>query len=186
MGTIDIPQQTVARAARGDIRAFEEIYRSFSPFVYTVALRMVRAHEVAEDITQEVFLKIYRNVWKFRFRSSLKTWIYRITFNTVLNFLRKYPSGRYIEMKDPAAQSAVEPDVYEHIQKEDDRQRLDTLLEKLNPDQRACIVLRELQGFSYEEIAQTLRIKINTVRSRLKRARRILMNEAKEGVANEV
>ncbi len=185
MGIIDIPQQTVVRAARGDIRAFEEIYRSFSPFVYTVALRMVRGHEGAEDITQEVFLKIYKNVWKFRFRSSLKTWIYRVTFNTVLNFLRKYPSGRYIEMKDPA-QYAVEPDVYEHIRKEDNRQRLDTLLEKLNPDQRACIVLRELQGFSYEEIAQTLRIKINTVRSRLKRARRILMNEAKEVVTNEV
>lgn len=185
MGTIEISQQTVKRAVGGDREAFEEIYRVLSPFVYNVALGMVAARESAEDITQEVFLKIHKNLWKFRFRSTLKTWTYRVTVNTALNFLRKYPSGRTIEMKNPELY-AVEPGVYEHMEKEDGRRRLASLLEKLNPDQRACLILRELQGFSYEEIARALGVKINTVRSRLKRARQILMNEAKEVVKNEV
>jgi len=174
----DISIDVLKQAAEGDIEAFERVYRLTSGFVYNVALKIIHNYADAEEITQDVFMKVYRSLKDFHFRSSFKTWLYRITVNTAIN---RYRSTRR-EKKDrvdfdtvidivPVAQSAGD----EPLAKSDNEILLNKLLEGLNPEYKACLVLREIEGLSYKEIAVSLSIPVNTVRSRLKRAREALL-----------
>ncbi len=176
----DISIDIIAKAAGGDIEAFGDIYRKTSTFVYNVALRITNNSENADEVTQDVFMKIYKNFKNFNSLSSLNTWIYRITVNTAINRLKaekRHTAGR-IDY-DPAVQPVSQKEaVRNNI---DSKERISVLLSALNPDQRACIVLREIEGLNYREIARTLRINVNTVRSRLKRARQRLLAFAKKG-----
>ena len=173
---IEIPRDTIHKAAEGDMAAFECIYKAASGLVFTVALRVVGNWQTAQEVTQDVFLKIHSGLGSFEFKSSLKTWIYRITVNTAIN-ARKYAhrgTRRTVSIEDgvPAAELACQPpDIAAKIENE---HTVETLLEKLSPEQRAAIVLRELEGLCYEEMARVLHVNINTVRSRLKRARAAL------------
>ena len=176
----NISKDIITKAAGGDIEAFEDIYRKTSTFVYNVALRITNNSEDADEVTQDVFMKIYRNLKNFNSLSSLNTWIYRITVNTAINRLKakkKHIDGR--TDYDPAIQPVSQKEgVRNNI---DSKERVSLLLSALNPDQRACIVLREIEGLNYREIARAMRININTVRSRLKRARQKLLAFAKKG-----
>ena len=176
----NISRDIIAKAARGDIEAFEDIYRKTSTFVYNVAFRITNNSEDADEVTQDVFMKIYRHLKNFNSLSSLNTWTYRITVNTAINRLKaekKHTDGK--ADYDPAAQAVSQKEeIRNNI---DSKERVSVLLSALNPDQRACIVLREIEGLNYKEIAQALRININTVRSRLKRARQRLLAFAKKG-----
>jgi len=181
----NIPSELILKASSGDIQAFEDIYHRASGFVYSVALRVANNAGVAEDIVQEVFVKVYRSLRNFEFRSSFKTWLYRITVNCALDNCKRdsrQPSsvGEAIEMV------ADDDKTGERLAQQDRQKRLSDLLEKLNPDHRACIVLREIEGLSYQEMAQSLKIKINTVRTRLKRARQALLALAKNEVPYEL
>jgi len=91
----DITGNIIIRASEGDIDAFEMIYREYLDFVSNVAFRVVNTREDAEEVTQEVFLNIYRQLKYFRFESSLKTWIYRITVNTAINYSKKESKHQY-------------------------------------------------------------------------------------------
>lgn len=177
----------IHKAAAGDIQAFEEIYKGASSFVYNVALRTARNREDAQEITQEVFLKVFKSLRDFRFQSSFKTWIYRITVNTTLNVLKKTAYDRRRQFEYHENISAELPGQAEaadtFLEQRDQKAQVDKLLEALSPEYRACIVLREIQGLRYDEIAQALKVNINTVRSRLKRAREMLL---KRGGYNEV
>lgn len=173
----DISNNLIARAAQGDMGAFEEIYRSTAGFVYNVALRITNNRSDADEVTQDTFVKVHRNLKGFAFRSSFRTWVYRIAANTALNHIKsaaKHVAGR--ATYDPAIHDRpAAPDVTGVIDRQDARHLLEAMLGTLDPDQRACIVLREIQGLDYQEIAETLNININTVRSRLKRAREKLL-----------
>ena len=176
MDVLDIPEQTIHSAACGDEAAFETIYQTFSGFVYRVSLRMVDNASDAQEIVQDIFVRIFHQLEEFRFESSLKTWIYRITINTTLNYRKKRSSQNERVKKyqeNYSFESQEEKPCY--TQNEDNKHLVERLLKQLNPEQRACIVLRNIEGLSYEEIAQTLEININTVRTRLKRAREKLM-----------
>ncbi len=164
-------------AAAGDLASFEAVYKASASFVYNVALRIVNNKEDAEEVTQEVFLIIHHKLKSFRFESSFKTWVYRITANCALNFAKKMskPLNKTVEYDEQITPQAVAGAVEQHMDQEDQRKVIDDLLNALNPDQRACVVLRNIEGLSYEEIAGALKININTVRSRLKRARENLL-----------
>lgn len=180
----EIEKTTILKAAAGDMTAFEEIYRTASGFVYTTALAVTRNTADAEEVTQDVFLKIYAHLKGFRFQSSLKTWIYRITMNTALNVCRKNSEerGRRADY-DLALKTQPAPDTATvRLEQDEIRDALGSLLDNLNPDQRACIVLREIEGLSYQEIAESLEVNINTVRTRLKRAREALLKARQRGV----
>ena len=84
-----ISENIIEKAAGGDQEAFESIYRAFSKFVYNVAWRIVTRHEDAEEVTQEVFIIVYRKLNTFQFKSTLKTWVYRVTINTAMNYAKK-------------------------------------------------------------------------------------------------
>lgn len=175
----DISVDIIHKASAGDMSAFAEIYKSASSFVYNVALRTARNREDAQEITQEVFLKVFKSLSDFRFKSSFKTWLYRITVNTTLNLLKKSTQDRrrqfaYHENISAGmpAQAEVMDSSLDQLQR---KEQVDKILGNLPPDYRTCIILREMQSLSYEEIAQVLKININTVRSRLKRARGMII-----------
>jgi RNA polymerase sigma-70 factor (ECF subfamily) len=183
----DISQDILQRAGAGEMAAFEEVYRQTSGFVYNVALKITRNGTDAEEVTQDVFMKVYRNLKDFRFQSAFKTWLYRIAVNTAINRYRqsaRQSKGRqdYEGIID-SLPGGVSPSL-EAIEG-DNKALLDRLLENLNPEYKACLLLREIEGLDYREIAAALRIPINTVRSRLKRARQALLEMAGRGVVKD-
>lgn len=181
----DISSETLKLAANGDMVAFEQIYKAYASFVYNVAYRMVEAKEDAEEVTQEVFVIVYQKLKSFMFRSSLKTWIYRITSNCAINLLNKRTrdtKGK-VDIEDVIGVVSSAPEMRHFIEHEDANFKVGILLQQLNPDEKACIVLRNIEGLSYEEIAKSLKININTVRTRLKRGREKML-KFKEEVVN--
>jgi RNA polymerase sigma-70 factor (ECF subfamily) len=174
----DIPLEVINKASGGDMGAFRELYDAASGYVYNIAYRITANRESAEEVTQDVFLKVYNNLKGFRFHSNIKTWIYRIATNTALNAVRRVSRERR-----PIAD--VKPDKIENlpdgrsasdgILEKEDEARVKRLLGALEPDQMACVALKDIEGLSYREIAEALDININTVRSRLKRARERLL-----------
>lgn len=182
----DISRGIIERAAEGEVAAFEEIYKVSSGFVYRTALRILNNSADAEEVTQDIFMKIYDNLKNFQFRSSFKTWVYRITVNTALNAYRK--NRRQFEHRadfEIALETAGHsPEIIQVAQQADSEKAISSLLETLTAEHRAVIVLREIEGLSYEEIAQSLKINLNTVRSRLKRAREALLERRKKAVQN--
>jgi len=174
----DISRDAIRGASKGDMQSFEEIYRKTSGFVYSVALRVTCNETDADEVTQDVFMKIYKNVGKFHFLSSFKTWVYRITVNAAINHQKA--AEKHLSRRadyDSAIQAArTDETARDDIDKQGVKERVSVLLGALNPEQRACMVLREIEGLDYKEIAGALRININTVRSRLKRARERLLS----------
>jgi RNA polymerase sigma-70 factor (ECF subfamily) len=182
----EIGRELIIKAGQGDRGAFREIYQRVSGYVYTLAYRVTNTKHDAEEVTQDVFLKLYHNLGSFKFEALFKTWLYRIAVNTALNHAKKRSRVTTHEVEqvfeDPA--TVTQPDARKRLEAEDAEKRLKTLLDQLNPDQRACIVSREIEGMDYQEIARSLGININTVRSRLKRARETLMALGQEEVAS--
>ncbi len=183
-----VSAEILRRAAQGDIEAFEAIYRAYAGFVYNVAFRMVEAREDAEEIVQEVFLIVHQKLNSFLFRSTLKTWVYRITVNCAINLLNKRTRDTKCRVDmDQALEFASSPvNVHPNIEREDREGKINRLLGLLNPDERACMVLRNIQGLSYVEIAQSLQVNLNTVRTRLKRGREKMLQAGKEVITDEL
>ena len=183
----DIALDTLELASHGDMGAFEQIYKAASSFVYNIAFRITRNSANAEEVTQDVFLKIYHNLKGFQFRSAFKTWVYRITVNTAINRYRKsikeaknrVDNNGIIE-SFPGSNSTAEG-----VIRSDNEARLNALLATLSPEHKACLILREIEGLSYQEMAAALRFPVNTVRSRLKRARQALLDEARKGLVKD-
>jgi len=184
----ELSKEILVRAAGGDVSSFESIYKTYSGFVYNVAIRMASNQHNAEEITQEVFLTIYRKLKSFSFESSFKTWVYRITVNGTINYLKKISAeqNKINLSKNELKQDEGSNQIGKMITQEYQEKIISSMLASLNPDQRICIILRNLKGLSYEEIAKTLKININTVRSRLKRARETLLALKKEDNSGEL
>ncbi len=164
-------------AAKGDREAFEVIYKEFSGFVFKVAFSITGSIEEASDVTQEVFIKVFKGLSGFEGRSSFKTWIFRITSNTASAGARG--SSRRIDTGgdyEAAVRTKAGPEDTERpLRKAESARELKGLLEGLNADQRECLILREVEGLTYAEIAGLLEVNINTVRTRLLRARKALL-----------
>ncbi|MDI6782395.1 MAG: sigma-70 family RNA polymerase sigma factor [bacterium] len=183
----EISTEILTRAGSGDIESFEQIYKKFSSFVYNVSLRITHNSHDAEEITQDTFMKIYHKLKTFRFCSSFKTWVCRIAVNTAINY---YHSSMKKESKRVDFETVIltkgdDRKDLDDIIKQEESAQVDLLLKALKPAHRVCLILREMEGLSYQEIAGILKIPVNTVRSRLKRAREALM-AGRELVKNEL
>ena len=178
-----LPKELLIEASGGDADAFEKIYRATADYVYTIALKITGHRADAEEVAQDVFLKIHRELGNFRFESAFTTWLYRITVNSAISTSRKTARRRtrQVEFDDGIAVEDERNATREAIEKEGNQAHVRSMLEALNPDQRACIVLREMEGMRDGEIAEALRISINTVRSRIRRARETLVARARQG-----
>jgi RNA polymerase sigma-70 factor, ECF subfamily len=179
----------VQRCAEGDEDACAELVGAHQRMVYQLSLHLLGDHNEALDLSQEVFLRVFRTVRGFRGQSTLRTWIYRIVINQASNrrrwWRRRHRSQQvsfeqHVESHgDFAATSRLDsPDVA--LRQKELAARLQAALGRLPFDQRTALVLREIDGLSYEEIAFSLNVAIGTVKSRLARAREQLRNELRQ------
>lgn len=174
-------KELLIKAKEGDARAFEEIVNLYQQKVCSTIFFMIKNENIVEDLAQEVFIKVYRNIGKFNEESSLYTWIYRITMNTCLDQIKKEKKITYVSTFIETEEGEME------AQFEDESQRLDEILEEkvrketllkaiksLPAEQRALIVLRDIRQFKYMEIAEMLKLNLGTVKSKISRARQSL------------
>ncbi|HEX2375832.1 MAG TPA: sigma-70 family RNA polymerase sigma factor [Actinomycetota bacterium] len=157
----------VSRAQAGRLDAFEELVRRHRLGTYRIALRMLGDESDAEDATQDAFVQAWRNLAGFRAEAAFSTWMHRIVTNRCLNMLRaRRPTH---PLPDDREAPASRPDrIAEGRWQVEDLARA---IGRLTPEQRAPLVLRELEGCSYEEIAEALDVSVSAVKSRLHRAR---------------
>lgn len=172
-------RELVERARAGDAAAFEELVLKYQQRVYNLTLRMTGNEEDAFDLSQEAFLKAWKGLETFHFESAFSTWLYRLTSNACLDFLRAQKRRRtvsltaedddgeeiQIEITDPA------PNPEQAALAAEDRRMLASALNALDDEAREIITLRVIDDLSYDRIAEVLGIREGTVKSRLSRAR---------------
>ncbi len=172
-------KKLVKRVQRGDKGAFDLLVLKYQHKIVNLVMRYVRDPELALDITQEAFIKAYRALPRFRGDSAFYTWMYRIAVNTAKNHLaaqRRRPMNVELDLQDPDQYDLhaqlKETDTPEAITLSNEtRETVERAIAALPEDLRTAIILRELEGMSYEEIAQTMECPVGTVRSRIFRAR---------------
>ena len=161
----------IARARRGDAGAFEEIVRLHQRRVYGVALRIVRNHDVADDVAQETFLRAWRSLDRFELGRPFGPWICRIAANLAVNHVRS-PRAREQGLPEGHAETrARAPGPLAQLLDGEASEVLDAAMAQLPREQRAVLVMRAVEEMSYAEIAEALGISPGTVMSRLYRAR---------------
>jgi RNA polymerase sigma-70 factor, ECF subfamily len=181
-------RELVRRAQGDDKEAYEELVRRHQQRVLAVASGILRRHEDVEDIAQQVFVKAYFSLKRFDGRAAFSTWLYRITLNECWDLLRKkkvrpllYESDLSEEQAQRVASAensdGAGPDIRQRLETQ---QRVERLLAGLDERDRLMLMLKEVQGFSIEEIAEVLELNANTVKVRLFRARRRVVKAAKE------
>jgi RNA polymerase sigma-70 factor (ECF subfamily) len=169
-------KEFVRLSRQGDKESFGLLVKMYERKVHNLAFQFTRNEAVSDDLTQEIFIKAYFALPKFRGQSEFGTWLYRIGMNHIKDYLRKPPRELplYVvpeDRVDPLRFSEAEQDAREFERR---RAMVRDCLEALPPKHRIIITLRDIQGMSYEEIARTLKISQGTVDSRLFRARQLL------------
>ncbi len=166
-------QELVARHRAGDEQAFLEIYREHAPMVFNLTLRLSGNRELAQDLSQEVLLRVFRSLRSFAGRSSLKTWIYRICVNHCRTRLTRRRAderdGASVDLEALLVDPARGPE--DRLIAADAQRVVARALLEVDAVYREAVVLRDLEGLSYQEIARVLRVRVGTVRSRIARGR---------------
>ena len=173
----------VRRCLLGEEDACGELVLRYQQLVFNLAFRFMGNRQEAEDLSQEVFIKVFASLQTFRRASTLKTWIYRITTNMALNrlkWLQRRQHTRQVSIDHsadaelpPMSESLPDstPGPESVLRGAEIGRRLQEALDELSRDQKAVLILRDIEGLSYDEIAETLEINIGTVKSRLARGR---------------
>jgi len=180
MSERDVDAELVARVQRGDKKAFDLLVLKYQRKILRLLGRMIRDPAEIEDVAQEAFIKAYRALPQFRGESAFYTWLYRIAVNTARNWLAS-------AARRPSAPNAIETEDGETFNETDNltdistpesmlasreiAETVNSVIEELPEELRTAIVLREIEGMSYEDIAQSMDCPIGTVRSRIFRAR---------------
>ncbi|MBQ8507952.1 MAG: sigma-70 family RNA polymerase sigma factor [Clostridia bacterium] len=177
-------QKLIERASGGDPSAFNQLMAAHEKRMYAVALRMFSNREDAQDCLQEAMLRVYRSIGGFKGQSSFSTWVYRITMNTCLDELRRKKNKQNTSLDgllDMGWSPTDEGDVPEkHAVRSELRREIRSAIRELPEDMRSAVVLRDIQGFSYDEIAQMLEVNVGTIKSRISRAREKLRGKLQE------
>ncbi len=172
-------KKLVERVQKGDKGAFDVLVLKYQHKIVNLVMRYVRDPELAMDISQEAFIKAYRALPRFRGDSAFYTWMYRIAVNTAKNHLaaqRRRPMDVELDLQDPEQYDLhaklKESDTPEGLTLSHElKETVERAIAALPEDLRTAIILRELEGMSYEEIAETMDCPVGTVRSRIFRAR---------------
>mgnify|MGYP005758683759 CR=1 FL=1 len=175
----------IKSALKGDMQSFEELIYQYEKKVYNVALRVFKNPEDAKDISQDVFIKIYKNLDKFDNKSSFSTWIYRITTNTCIDELRKRKGKETVSIDNDIEDDEGrfkrefadnEPTPEEKVISKEGESEIIKSMNTLSDEHRTIIVMRDIEGLSYTEISEIIGVSIGTVKSRISRARLQLKN----------
>ena len=185
-GALD-DRELVRRAQAEDQEAFEELVRRHQHRVFAVAGGILHRREDVEDVAQQVFVKAYFSLKRFDQRAAFSTWLYKITVNECWDLLRKKKVRPLVYEADLSEEQARQvvgaeekdagPDVSERLEA---RQHVERLLEGLDERDRLMLILKEVEGFAVDEIAEVLDLNANTVKVRLFRARRRIVSKAKK------
>ncbi|WP_033261868.1 RNA polymerase sigma factor [Amycolatopsis vancoresmycina] len=178
--------ELLAKAAGGDETAFGALVRQHTPRMYRVALRITGSAAEAEDVVQDAWLAAWRSLAGFRQESAVSTWLYRVVTNSALAVLRRRRPT--VSLDDPAPQSTVDnallaaavPGPEGRVVRAEEVDAVLRAVGRLEVSQRVPLVLRELEGLSYEEVAEVLDVNVGALRSRLHRARVALLAELRE------
>lgn len=173
----EMEQMLIHRCKNGDLNAFEILITEYDKKIYNIAYGLVGNPEDAKDIAQDALIKAFINIKKFREESTFSTWIYRIVINTGKDFLRRgrvnlshslEDSDYKIELKDES------PGPLETLENREKKDEIRHALMQLKEEYRSVILLKDIQGLSYQEIAEILEIQLGTVKSRISRGRYLL------------
>ncbi|MFY9175580.1 MAG: sigma-70 family RNA polymerase sigma factor [Peptococcia bacterium] len=176
-------EELVLKSKNGDIDAFEELVCRYERKIYTIAYRLIGNRDDANDLAQEAFLKAFQGIKNFRGEASFQTWLCRITTNVCRDEIRRRsrkPVDRLdenivLEEGEVAKQVATQdPGPAELYEQKELSEQIQQLIDTLAPDFRMALVLRDIEGYSYEEISQYMECSLGTVKSRINRARNYL------------
>ena len=174
----------IERASGGDPEAFNRLMERHERRMYAVALRMCANREDAQDCLQEAMLRVYRSIGGFKGEASFSTWVYRITMNTCLDELRRRKNKQSSSLDDlldegwAPADDRSSPE--KHAVRAETARALRQTIQELPEDMRAAVVLRDIQGYTYEEIAGILETNVGTIKSRISRGREKLREKMRE------
>jgi RNA polymerase sigma-70 factor (ECF subfamily) len=186
-GTPD-DRELVRRAQAGDKEAFEELVRRHQHRVFAVAGGILRRREDVEDVAQQVFVKAYFSLRRFDQRAAFSTWLYKITVNECWDLLRKKKVRPLVYESDLSEEQAGQFSAAERLDsgaqdvsdKLEAQQQVENLLQGLDERDRMMLILKEVEGFAIDEIAEILDLNANTVKVRLFRARRRIVNQVRK------
>lgn len=171
-------KELIRQAKSGNLKAYEEIIGLYEKKVFSTIYYMVKNDNEVEDIAQEVFIKIYKNLGNFKEESSLYTWIYRITVNVCIDELKKRKKVVCLDEKIDTKDGEVELQLSDDSKSPTDiaedndlKDKLEKCIKKLPESQRMMIILRDIKGFTYMEIAEIMKMNLGTVKSKINRAR---------------
>ncbi|MEK7395498.1 MAG: sigma-70 family RNA polymerase sigma factor [Candidatus Poribacteria bacterium] len=175
--------ELVGLCQKGDTDAFDRLFYKYRDKIYRTAFRMINNPEDALDLTQEIFLKAYKNISKYNFKSEFSTWLYRLAINLCIDELRKRKNSNEVLM-DSIPENLIYSDTPEDIILSEEQESLIwKALNSLKEKERVVIVLREMEGLSYEEIANVLKCSMGRVKSRIHESRE-KFRKALEKVSN--
>ena len=173
-------RELIVKSQNGDVAAFESLVKQHQVVAYNVALKILGNQEDAKDATQEALIKVFKNLASFKAEAQFSTWLYRIVVNTCNDYLRKERSRKHfsldkeMETEDGTLKREVSDDrmtpekVYEA---NDLREKVQMAIQALPEQQRTVVVLRDIEGMSYDVIASMLDLPVGTVKSRINRGR---------------
>lgn len=184
----------VARCQEGETAAFDELVTKYRGKMYAMVFNMVRREQDAWDLAQDGFIKAWKSIGRFRGQSAFYTWLYRIMMNVTIDWMRKrqiegtteFDESVALDSVDPAASTAprAESLPHESMGHREIGTRIDAAIQKLSPEHRAVIVMKEIDGLQYHEIAEAMECSIGTVMSRLFYARKKLQGLLKDVYEN--
>lgn len=172
-------KELVRRAQAGDVTAFEALVERHQRRVFAIVGGILRRREDVEDVAQQVFLKVYLSLRRFDLRSTFSTWLYKIAVNECWDYLRKKKARPLVYESDMSEEQTRQLEGLQGdaagpsnlVSRAEARQLAERLLAELREEERLMLILKEAEGFSVEEIAETLGMNVNTVKVRLFRAR---------------
>lgn len=177
----------VAAAQRGDRAAFRSLFERYHRRAYALAFGVVRNQDDALDVVQDAFIKAHRHLDKFEGQASFYTWLYRIVMNLAIDHLRKHKRSQPVDFTDAAVESKLSEDALlpriiggnpgRALMDREIRDRISEALDSLSENHRAVLVMRELDGLSYEEMAAAMQCSKGTIMSRLFHARKNMQRQ---------
>ena len=179
----------IQKSQDGDVESFEKLIKQYQKRAFNISYRMLGNVEDAKDVTQDSFIKIYKSIRKFKGQSSFSTWLYKVVTNTCLDFIRKRDKHKVYSYDQPSETEDGEiirefADLKNNTEEIVERKLLKDTVNKainlLSENHKTMIVLRDIRGFSYDQIAQILTCSQGTVKSRMNRARHVLKNLLEE------
>lgn len=172
----EIDTALVRACQRGDIEAFEQIFRVYRNPVFRVAYRFTGNRDDAEDLTQEIFLKVFENIGSFRYESSFATWLYRIAVNTCMNFQRDKKPAESLGVTDDLG-SSVSPEAI--CERGELQRKIEAEIASLPNPLKIAFLLVVVEGMTYREASEILGLSVDALRMRVSRARQILREKLK-------